>query len=185
MTLLQRKWHDKLETAYLVDSGHSAPSHCRRIWRYCLIQGGTTYWLSNRRITQRAATNALPAVPAIEVSGELIPAAVREWSRSVPSGVILGMIILAGLGICSTVIMRTRAELEGSILQYQRMSSEINARRRANAELQLDIHRMTDDPTMIESAARNRLGMVRPNDIVVPVQLISSVSALNTLSSVR
>ena len=150
-----------------------------------MIQGGTTYWLSNRRITQRAATKVLPAFPAIEVSRELIPVAVREWSRIVPSGVILGMILLAGLGICSTVMMRTRAELQSSILQYQRMTSDVNSKRRANEALQLDIHRMTDDPTMIESAARNRLGMVRPSDIVVPIQLIRSVSDLNTLSSVR
>ena len=150
-----------------------------------MIQGGNTYWLSNRRITQRAATNVLPALPAIEVPRELIPAAVREWSSTVPSRVILGMILLAGLGICSTVIMRTRAELQSSILQYQQMTSDVNSKRRANDALQLDIHRMTDDPTMIESAARNRLGMVRPTDIVVPVQLMRSVSDLNTLSSVR
>ena len=150
-----------------------------------MIQGGTTYWLSNRRITQRATTKVLPALPPLEFSRELIPAAVREWSRIVPSGVILGMILLAALGICSTVIMRTRAELQSSILQYQRMTSDVSSKRRANEALQLDIHRMTDDPTMIESAARNRLGMVRPSDIVVPIQLIRSVSDLNTLSSVR
>src|SRR5207237_7549539 len=106
------------------------------------IQGGTSYWVSNRRIPQQAATSVLPALPAIEVSRELIPATVREWSKVVPSGVILGMILLAALGICSTVIMRTRSELRGSISQYQQITSDITVKGRANTALQLDIHPM-------------------------------------------
>src|SRR6266496_255883 len=136
--------------------------------RCCLINGGKTYWLSNRRMTQRTATNLLPALPTIDVSLDLI----RGWSRIVPSGVILGMILLAAVGICSTVIMRTRAELQASVLQYQVMVSDVTATRRTNDVLRLEINRMTSYPSAIESAARNRLGMVRPTDIVVPVKLI-------------
>ncbi len=119
-------------------------------------------------MTQRAATNTLPALPTIDVSLDLI----RGWSRIVPSGVILGMILLAAVGICSTVIMRTRAELQASVLQYQVMVSDVTATRRTNDVLRLEINRMTSYPSAIESAARNRLGMVRPTDIVVPVKLI-------------
>ncbi len=146
-----------------------------------MINRGTTYWLSNRRMTQRAATNTLPAPPAIDVPLDLI----RGWSRIVPSGVILGMILLAALGICSTVIMRTRVELQESLFQYQAMASDVTATRRTNDALRLEINRMTSDPATIESAARNRLGMVRASDVVVPVRLIPPISDLNSLSSVR
>ena len=133
-----------------------------------MINGGTTYWLSNRRMSQRTATNLLPPLPTIDVPRDLI----RGWSRVVPSGVILGMILLAAVGICSTVIMRTRVELQESLFQYQAMASDVTATRRTNDALRLEINRMSSDPGTIESAARNRLGMVRATDIVVPVKLI-------------
>jgi cell division protein FtsB len=65
------------------------------------------------------------------------------------------------------------------------MTSEIDALRRSNASLQIEIHRITTDPETIESAARERLGMVRPNDIVVPIKEIRSVANFETLSFVR
>jgi cell division protein FtsB len=65
------------------------------------------------------------------------------------------------------------------------MSAEIDRAHRTNELLQLEIRRMTSDPNMIESEARTRLGMVRPNDIVVPVDSVKQASALGTLSFVR
>jgi cell division protein FtsB len=95
------------------------------------------------------------------------------------------MILIATLGICSTVIMRSRAELEASSLKYGRMTSEIDSMRRSNASLQVQIRLMASDPGTIESAARERLGMVRPNDIVVPIESIGPASSFGTLSFVR
>jgi cell division protein FtsB len=80
------------------------------------------------------------------------------------------MIILAVLGTASTVIVRMRSELRFSTQQYQRTASEIEILRRGNAMLGTEINRITNDPRMIESVARSRLGMVRPNDIVVPTE---------------
>jgi len=94
------------------------------------------------------------------------------------------MIILAVLGTASTVISRMQSELKFSTQQYQRTASEIEVLRRGNASLGMEIRRMTDDPSTIESAARSRLGMVRPNDIVVPTESVES-SNLGTLSFVR
>jgi cell division protein FtsB len=65
------------------------------------------------------------------------------------------------------------------------MTSEIESMRRGNTALQGEIRRMVSDPSTIESAARERLGMVRPNDIVVPIESIRPVSTLGTLSIVR
>ena len=145
---------------------------------------GNTYWLANRQLTQRVAQQALPHIPVREFSRELFPATL-VWLRLIPSWVLLAMILIATLGICSTVVMRSRAELKASSLQFDRMTSEIDAIRRTNASLQVEIHRMTNDPSMIESAARERLGMVRPNDIVLPMESVRPVSNLGALSFVR
>jgi cell division protein FtsB len=145
---------------------------------------GNTYWLSNRQVTQRVAAQALPTLPLRDLSREFIPATLGGL-RLVPSWIFLAMILIATLGICSTVIIRSRAELKASSLQFDRMTSEIDAVRRSNASLQVEIRRMTSDPVMIESTARERLGMVRPNDIVVPMESVRSVSKFGTLSFVR
>ena len=145
---------------------------------------GDTYWLSNRKLTQRVAVQALPPLPVRELSGELFPATLGSL-RLIPSWIFLAMILIATLGICSTVVIRSTAELKASSLQFDRMNSEIAALRRSNASLQVEIHRMATDPGTIESAARERLGMVRPNDVVVPIESIRPGSNFGALSFVR
>lgn len=147
-------------------------------------RAGNPYWLSNRHATQQATARALPELSVPEVSREIIPVTAGRLGL-IPSWIFLGMILLATLGICSTVILRTRAESKASSLQYQRMAADIDTARRANESLQLEIRRMTTDPNIIESAARTRLGMVRPDDIVIPVDSVKQGSALGTLSFVR
>jgi len=95
------------------------------------------------------------------------------------------MILIATLGICATVIARSRAEFNVSSLEYGRIALEVDSIRRANTSLQVEIGRMANDPSTIESAARERLGMVRPNDIVIPIESIRTVSSFGTLSIVR
>jgi len=94
------------------------------------------------------------------------------------------MVILAVLGTASTVIVRMRSELQLSSQQYERTASEIEILRRGNASLGTEIARMTNDSSMIESVARSKLGMVRPNDIVVPTESVE-LSHLRTLSLAR
>ena len=147
-------------------------------------RAGDTYWLSNRQVTQWIAAQAIPTLPVREISRELLPAAF-DWLCLIPSWVFLAMILIATLGICSTVIVRSRIELKTSTLEYGRLKSEIASMRRSNTSLQVEIRRMTSDPSTIESAARERLGMVRPNDIVVPIESIGPVSNFGTLSFVR
>lgn len=150
---------------------------------------GNTYWLTNRQVAPRVAAQALPMLPIREFSRELLPAVLARL-RLIPSWIFLAMILMATLGICSTVLLRTRAELKASTLEYGRMNSEIVSMRRSNASLQTEIHRMANDPISIESAARERLGMVRPSDIVVPIESSGQessrqVSSFGTLSFVR
>ncbi len=149
-----------------------------------LNRAGNTYWLSNRHGTQRATAQALPELSIREVSREFIPTTIGRLGL-IPSWVILGMILLATLGICAAAIMRTRSESKTSLLQFQQMSADIDAARRVNDSLQSEIRRMTTDPNIIESAARTRLGMVRPNDVVIPIESVKQGSAIDTLSFVR
>jgi cell division protein FtsB len=150
----------------------------------------TKYWLSDQRVTQRIATQAFPAFPAPNL--QLATVRVRNLFASIPSWLILIMILLAVLATAATVIGRMRSELQFSTLQYQRTASEIELLRRGNATLGVEIRRLTNDPSMIESEARSRLGMVRPSDIVVPTELAETSretskesSTLGTLSFAR
>jgi|SRR6266508_4573453 len=140
-----------------------------------LTTGGHIYWLSNRTANQFATVATV--VPNIsKPAGSTTLVTVVRRSALIPSGVIFGMILLAAVGICSTVIYRSRAELAASASQYQRLSSEVDIIRRSNALLTVEITRMISDPAVIESSARARLGMVRKNDIVVPIGSLESSS---------
>lgn len=145
---------------------------------------GNTYWLSNRQITQRVSSQAIPTVPIRELTREMVPAALG-WMRLIPSWIFLAMILVATLGICSTVIVRSRAELKASTMEYGRMTYEIASIRKSNGSLQSEIHRIATDPFTIESAARERLGMVRPDDVIVPIESVRPTSSFGTVSFVR
>jgi len=108
----------------------------------------------------------------------------RQAFYGVPSWILLAMILLAGVGICSAVVVKARAQRTASAVQHGQMASEIEVMRRTNVALQAEIRRMTTEPATIELAARERLGMVRPTDIVVPVQTRPKTN-LATLSFVR
>ena len=149
-----------------------------------MTTGGHIYWLSNRQTNQFAIANVLPGLSQPSGFNAAITATIQRLTQ-IPSRVILGMILLAAVGICSTVIHRSRAQLTTSALQYQQMTSEIDVMRRSNASLAVEIGRMASDPTVIESSARARLGMVRANDIVVPIRSLESSSRSELVVLVR
>ena len=146
--------------------------------------GGNTYWLSNRRANQRVPTQAIPRFSLHELTDELLPSTL-QGVRLLPSWIFLAMILIATLGICSSVILRSKEELKTSTLEHSRMGSEIATIRRSNIALQGEIRRIASDPISIESAARERLGMVRPSDIVMPMKSTQTVSNFGIPSFVR
>ena len=145
---------------------------------------GNTYWLSNRQMNQGVAAQTIPALSVREFSRDLFPAALHGL-RLIPSWIFLAMILIATLGICSTVILRSNEELKVSTLEYGRIGTEINSIRRSNNTLQDQISRIASDPASIELAARERLGMVKPSDIIVPIESINPVSNFGAVSFVR
>lgn len=137
-----------------------------------MSKAANTYWVDSRLNAQRVAVRPLPSfAPVRDLSRELIGsrAEVRRRGGVIPAWVFFGMIFLATLGFCVTVNMRSRSELSTSAEQYQKISGEIEKLRRTNANLGLEIRRLRDDPRTIESAARSRLNMIHPNEIVVPL----------------
>ena len=145
---------------------------------------GNTYWLSNRQTNQSIAVQRSAALSVREFSRDLLPTALHGL-RLIPSWIFLAMILIATLGICSTVILRSREELKVSTLEYGRIGDEVASIRRSNNALEVQISRIASDPDAIESAARERLGMVKPSDIVVPMESTSPLSNFGTLSFVR
>jgi len=138
-----------------------------------LSKVANTYWVDSRLDAQRVTARALPSfAPVRDISREIIgsPAEVRRRGGLIPAWVFFGIIFLATLALCFTVNMRSRSELSSSTEQYQRINTEIETLRRTNASLGLEIRRLREDPRTIESAARTRLNMVRPNEIVVPIE---------------
>ena len=145
---------------------------------------GNTYWLSNRQTSQGIGAQAIPAFTVREFSRDLLPTALHGL-RLIPSWIFLAMILIATLGICSAVILRSKAELRVSTLEYGRIGDEISSIRRSNNTLQVEISRIASDPAAIESAARERLGMVKPSDIIVPIESTTTVSNFGAVSFVR
>jgi cell division protein FtsL len=95
------------------------------------------------------------------------------------------MIVLAATAVCATVIVKARSEFQMSSGQRQQMLAEIEELGRTNHSVQLEIKRLTNDSSTIELVARERLGMVMPSDVVVPIETVTSSTSSRTLPFVR
>lgn len=130
-----------------------------------------TYWTDARLAAQRPAARALTfPQPAPHAGADFAPrAAARRKEFSVPSWVVFCMILLATFAVCATVTMRTRAEMLTAAGEHGQAAAEVEALRGRNVTLRREVERLKTDPLAIEAAARERLNMVRPNEIVVPL----------------
>jgi cell division protein FtsB len=138
-----------------------------------LSRVANTYWVDERIRAQRVAPRASSALASVKnISLDIIgsPAEVRRRGGVIPSWVIFGMIILATFAICVAVTLRTHARMSLASEQYVRMQTDVGALRSGNESLRLEIQRLRNDPRTIEAAARNRLNMVRENEIGVPFE---------------
>jgi cell division protein FtsB len=139
-----------------------------------LNKAANTYWVDNRLRAQRVATRAIPSLasPARDLSREIIGTRteIRRRGGLIPSWVVFVTIILATFAICVTVTMRTHAEMRTASQQYEKVNSEVETLRNNNASLASEVQRLRSDRHFIESAARERLRMVRANEIIVPIE---------------
>jgi len=131
-----------------------------------------SYWVDERIRSQRALPRSGGSLASIQqVSAEIIGTRteVRRRGGLVPSWVVFGMILLATFAVCVTVNMRTHAKFQVAVQQFSSMQTDVEALRTLNQSLKADVERLRNDPRAIESAARERLNMVRGNEYVVPV----------------
>jgi cell division protein FtsB len=131
-----------------------------------------SYWTDSRLATQRPAARALSLPSAAELSRELIGtrAEVRRRGGLIPSWVVFTMIMFATFALCLTVTLRTHAQMNTAGQRYSQMNADVQTLRNSNESLRREVERLRKDPRAIEAAARTRLNMVRPNEIVIPVE---------------
>lgn len=131
-----------------------------------------TYWVDERIQSQRVRPRANSLAAVQHISQEIIgtPADVRRRGGIIPSWVVFGMVLLAISAVCVTVNMRTHAKLGLAAREFAAVKSDVDALRNANDALKAQVERLRNDPRTIETAARNRLNMVRHNELVIPIQ---------------
>jgi cell division protein FtsB len=79
------------------------------------------------------------------------------------------MIMLATFAVCVTVTIRTHAGMQTAEKKFEQANTEVEKIRSDNAALRQRVERLHSDPRTIEATARERMNMVRPNEIVVPL----------------
>jgi cell division protein FtsB len=79
------------------------------------------------------------------------------------------MVFLAALAICTSIYWRTRSELDAAAAKHQAASLKVQELKVETERIKRDIERMKTDPRMIESYARQRLGLIRTGDVVIKI----------------
>lgn len=131
-----------------------------------------TFWTDARLAAQRPSARALALpthAPQAEAEFALPVAASRRRTLTLPSWAVFCMIMLATFAVCVTVTMRTHAEMRTAENNLQRTSADVERIRNTNASLRQRVEQLQSDPLAIEAAARERLNMVRPNEVIVPL----------------
>lgn len=130
------------------------------------------YWTDSRLAAQQPTARALTlpspvAPPAVETVGAR--SGVRRREIALPSWVVFCMIMLATFAVCVTVTIRTHAGMGAAEQKFEQVSTQVETIKSDNALLRERVERLRKDPRAIEAAARERMNMVRPNEIVVPL----------------
>ena len=135
------------------------------------------YWTDARLATQQPTARALtlpsPVVPAaVETAGARV--AVRRREFALPSWVVFCMIMLATFAVCVTVTMRTHAGMRTAEQEHEQLRVNVERTRAENEALRRKAELMRQDPRAqaaaaqaIEVEARERLNMLKSNEVVV------------------
>lgn len=131
-----------------------------------------TYWNDQRLRAQRPVPRTFAPTSLHAVDERVAHARARVTSRQriFPSWAFFVMIMLATFALCVSVNMRTYAELRTATEQHESVRAEVEALREGNADLRKEIERLRTDPRAIERVAREQMNMLRPNEIIVPVE---------------
>jgi len=148
-----------------------------------LDTASTTNWLNNRSLQSAFAQSSAADFRVDRRVRDLITIGVRV--TRVPFWAIFATVMLAATAVCATVILSAHNQLRVASSQHQQMAAQITSLRQGNQRLEVEVRRITSDTSAIEVAARERLGMVRPTDVVVPIESQTNSSSIGTVSFVR
>ncbi|HYP25335.1 MAG TPA: septum formation initiator family protein [Blastocatellia bacterium] len=115
-----------------------------------MSQAANTFWVN--RVNSYAATNSL-------VKRQM------RFRRFVDALVI--MVILAATAICISVYVRTRAEMTAAEAKHQAASTRVEELRVDTERLEREVLRLKNDPKLIETVARQSLGLVRSGEVII------------------
>ncbi|MBA2339249.1 MAG: septum formation initiator family protein [Pyrinomonadaceae bacterium] len=131
-------------------------------------KAANTYWTDTRLAAQRPLPRAITVTPA---RGSAIAHA-REETQSRRASrspfVAFSVIMLTLFVFCVSISLRTQAEVQAAALRHETLNMEVEILRNTNSALEQQMRRLRTDPRAIEATARERLGMVRRNEIIVP-----------------
>ena len=134
-------------------------------------KAGNTYWVNSRFTAQRTlARELVPPYLGESLTGYLGARPVaRRRSFAIPAWVVFTMVLVAFFAMGVTVSIRTRLEMVRAAEKYSSMTQQVEQLKQHNAALRQQVIDLESNPRAIEAAARARLNMVRPHEIVVPV----------------
>ena len=92
----------------------------------------------------------------------------RGRARSYIDGLIAVLTIIAAAA-CVSFYLRTRSELEAAQAKRAAQARRLERLQAETERVGNEIERLKSDPRFIESVARRSLGMVRPGDVVIPL----------------
>ncbi len=79
------------------------------------------------------------------------------------------MVLLAAVSICFSFYNQMRTELDAARAEHVRVQSQAATMQIENDRLAAEVRALQTDPEVIETAARQQLGMVRPGELVLPL----------------
>jgi cell division protein FtsB len=78
-------------------------------------------------------------------------------------------VILAATALCVSVYYRAHGELASAMSKHQSAADRVAELKRANEKLGREVEQLKSDPRMIEAVARERLGFIRPGEVVIKI----------------
>ena len=130
------------------------------------------YWTDSRLAAQQPVARALtlPSTSQVTSADAIVSRpAVRRRGLPIPSWVVFCTIMLATFAVCVTMTMRTHAKMLSAEQEFGQMSTDVQKIRGQNETLKQEVNRLTSDRRAIETLARERMNMVRANEVVVPL----------------
>ena len=78
-------------------------------------------------------------------------------------------VILAATGLCVSVYYRAHGELSMAMLRHRSAADRVAELKRDNEKLSREVEQLKTDPVMIEAVAREKLGFIRPGEVIIKI----------------